>query len=301
VEYIDGDVPGIQSEVEYELTEIPEAGYELLSISCEDGDGLPVGEAGVFVAEPSQDIACTLTNDDVNLATFSVTKTFDDGNPGSVEVTISCNTGLPLSQSKDISAVAGVTFVVTDFENGAMDCDITETAGAEGYATEYFDGTSPSAEGCFHENVTLGDDLVCEINNSLSPVDIQVTKSWIDDKQQFQTPYVAEATYACANEQFGNAQGELFFDGNPDTESFSVFPHWDGTTTCTVIESLFEGGVEPDDSACEGLLVTPGSGASCEIINLRLYEGIPTLSRHGLVISAMLMLLIGLVFVRRGL
>ena len=86
-------------------------------------------------------------------------------------MTISCTTGLPLEQSKVISESDDVTFVVTNFEHGDMDCAITETKGADGYSAEYFDGVATSAGGCIYEGVLLGEQNTCDITNSLLPVD----------------------------------------------------------------------------------------------------------------------------------
>lgn len=232
-------------------------------------------------------------------ATFRVVKTFDDGNPGSVEVTLSCNTGLPLVQSDDIAEGDDVTFVVTDFADGTMDCEVTETAGFDGYAQSYYDLTTTSPDSCVFEDVALNSGQGCEISNSLQFVTVEVTKEWIDENPQFDAVNYAEATYTCSNEQFVETFGSLEFFGNPDTEGFDVFPHWDGTTTCTVTESVVEGGVEADASDCQSVSVTVGGSASCTIVNTRMYEGIPTLSQYGLALMAFLMLGLGFVAFRR--
>ena len=234
-----------------------------------------------------------------SIARFPVEKLFDDGNPGEVQVSIDCNTGLPLSQTTTIAQGDGVTFVVTDFNEGELDCEITETSGANGYDQEYFFGDASSDESCVYEGVEFETANVCIINNVLEPVEVVVTKEWIDDNPQFNAQNIAEATFSCVNEQFQQAFGTLRFVGNGDTDSFDVFPHWDGTTVCDVTESFLEGGVEADSSDCQGLSVTPGSGASCTIVNTRLFEGIPTLSQYGLALLAMLMLGIGFVAFRR--
>jgi len=228
---------------------------------------------------------------------FEVSKDFDDENPMEVEVTISCNTGLPLQQTTMISEGNPVVFVVTDYVPGTLECEVTEVV-PPGYSVTYTLDETVSVESCIFTDAVAGD-LGCVIENTLDPVDVVVTKTWLDDNPQFQSPYVAEAGYACVNEQFEDAEGELFFNGNPDTESFSVFPHWDGTTTCTIIETPIEGNVESDDDDCEGLSVAPGSGVECTIVNSRLYAGIPTLGAYGLALLTMLMLGLGLLATRR--
>ncbi len=232
-------------------------------------------------------------------AGFAVNKTFDDGNPAEVTVTISCNTGLPLQQSDTISEGDGVVFIVRDFEDGALNCDITETAGGAGYDVSYDNGVGVSDTSCTFENANIGLRYTCNITNSLLPVDVDVTKWWMDENPQFNAVNIARADYSCVNEVFFQVFGELEFFGDGDTQSFTVFPDWDGSTTCTVTETVVENGVEFDDSECASLSVSPGSGASCNIYNTRLYEGIPTLSQYGLGILALLMLGVGFVAFRR--
>lgn len=235
-------------------------------------------------------------------ARFKTDKFFNDGNPGEVEVTITCNTGLPLEQTTTISEGDGVTFVVGDFNDGEMDCTISEVVPA-GYAPEYFSPIgvpiSVGTEGCTFSGVNHGLTYDCDIANSLLSVDFDVTKEWIDENPQFNPENFAEANYTCSGEQFPDTFGQLQFIGDPGFASFNVYPHWNGLTTCTVTESLVDGGVEVDSSDCQSVSVTLGNDAACTIVNTRLFEGIPTLSQYGLALLAMLMMGIGFVAYRR--
>lgn len=236
-------------------------------------------------------------------ATFAVTKVFDDLNPAEVEVRISCNTGLPLEQTADIDQDGGVVFVVRDFEDGGMNCSIDENPAPGGYLPFYSvdDGFSfPSETSCDYADITHGQGNTCLVLNQLQRVLVEVTKQWLDDNPDFDALNYAEAVFDCDNEQFGaQAFGSLEFLGNGAVDGFFVFPHWDGTTRCDVTESVVETGVEADSSDCQGLSVTPGNGASCTIVNTRIYEGIPTLDRFGLGLLALLMLGLGFVAFRR--
>jgi hypothetical protein len=79
---------------------------------------------------------------------------------------------------------------------------------------------------------------------------------------------------------------------------FSVFPHWDGSTSCSVTEDP-EVGVLQDVSNCDSIALAPGLDGECTIVNTRLFAGIPTMSQYGLALLALLMLGIGLVAYRR--
>ncbi|MDX1554563.1 MAG: IPTL-CTERM sorting domain-containing protein [Xanthomonadales bacterium] len=232
---------------------------------------------------------------------FFVSKVFDDGNTAEVEVTLSCNTGLPLQQTTTISAGDPVNFVVVDFVDGTLDCEVTEEVPA-GYTASYDDGTTVSADSCVYEDIAgaTSPANACTITNSLNQVAVDVTKVWIDENPQFNAQNVANAEWDCSNVAFGADSGLLQFFGNPGEDSFAVYPDWDSGTTCSVTEvELLESGIEVDDSDCQGIVVFPGVGGSCTIFNTRLYEGIPTLSQYGLGILALLMLGVGFVAVRR--
>jgi hypothetical protein len=263
-------------------------------------------------------------------ATFEVSKDFTDDNPNGVEVTISCNTGLPLEQSKVITEGAGVEFVVVDFDDGEMDCEITEESLA-GYDAVYFDGTTNSSTSCEFLDVGFESEFSCSITNTPGPVEVEIIKDWVfegsSDPQGIDQRY--ELTLWCDaeivdGEQVGDAQetpsgfpgpfcglivlegvqGSFFadwckvFEGEgPDSFTAEVIPEFP-ESHCFVIERLFDDAVEVDNG-CQNITVSAGVGASCTITNTVFFEGIPTLNQYGLALLALLMLGVGFVGFRR--
>jgi uncharacterized repeat protein (TIGR01451 family) len=281
---------------------VPDGFYEFSRSAECDVD--PVADQGSYV--------CTITNAPTR-ATFHVVKGFDDDNPSPVAVTVSCDTGLPLEQTKmivdDNDPNGGVDFVVVDFTTGTLDCEITEEE-VPGYLPWYTNrsvGSEGRDDGCFYSDVVGGADHSCFIRNDLQQVRIDVTKRWIDDNPQFNNPTYAKADWNCYNVQLddrgffgchGDDCGTLHFYGTVSTDSFHVFPDWDGSTYCSVEERVFESGVESSGN-CGRVYVMPGQGNACTITNTRFYEGIPTLSQYGLAILALLMLGVGMLGFRR--
>ncbi|MEJ8566552.1 IPTL-CTERM sorting domain-containing protein [Elongatibacter sediminis] len=248
-------------------------------------------------------------------------------------MTISCNTGLPLEQSKNITEAEGVEFVVTEFDDGELDCVITED-GATGYDAEYDDGTTTSATSCEYLDVTHGDELTCEITNAPSPVDVVIEKNWVfegsNDPQGIDQRYdltlwcdaeivdgynifdpnqeaPAENGPGCGliivKQESGQLIGPIhnwcktFYGEGPDGFNAQVIPEYPDSH-CFVEERVYDDAVEVDNG-CQNLVVSAGQGASCTITNTVFFEGIPTLSEYGMAILVLLMLGVGLVGFRR--
>lgn len=234
-------------------------------------------------------------------ARFLVAKDFNDDNEAEVEVTLSCNTGLPLEQTTTISEGDGVNFVIGDFEQGALNCTVTE-APVDGYSTFYDDTDGVSPDDCSWEDLQ-GGQYTCAIDNELEQSVVTVTKEWIDENPQFDAINYAEAYWSCSNvasDGFSGSSGYLDFYGNPGSDTFNTYPDWENGTTCSITEvGVPDGGIEIDDSDCQTIVLFPGEDASCTIVNTRLYEGIPTLSHYGLAVLALMMLGMGLVGFRR--
>jgi hypothetical protein len=315
--YVDGDAPVIKSNVVYTLSETPIDGYAVESIECIDSDSLdPLGAQ--FTPARAQNIACTVTNDDTvsNTAQFMVTKDFTDDNPGEVQVYIDCNTGLILDQTKTITEEDHVTFVVTDFTPGNLNCTVFEEPVPAGYSESFdagldFEDDTPGVgdvfveeDGC-HFEVVEGGDFYCTIINTLEPVEVVVEKLWIGEFEANGLPRYASADYDCYNVRpdasgpTGSVSGGLNFDGDSTDTIPDLYPDWDGSSYCEVSELHVDNPVEPDDSDCSHVVVTPGVGGSCTIYNTLFLEGIPTLSKQALALLALLMLGVGLVGFRR--
>lgn len=264
-------------------------------------------------------------------ATFLVTKDFDDDNPMPVQVALDCNTGLPLFQTGTLhdGDAAGLNpgqfteleFIIVDFEPGDLNCEVYETSVPFGYEAGYNgdygeDGVAASAgetdDACVYTGIESAD-FTCEIYNSLQEVDLTVNKEWIDDNPGFNLPTWVEIEVQCfnlaENMPFGPDAGYCELEGGADVcftdyidpaypGNYGFYPHWNGSTYCTVTESL-EPGAEGDVSDCASVPLAPGVDGECTIVNTRLYEGIPTLSQYGLILMALMMLGVGMVAFRR--
>jgi subtilisin-like proprotein convertase family protein len=245
-------------------------------------------------------------------AQITVSKDFADGNPAEVEVNLSCNTGLILDQSKLITEGDPVHFVVTDYDDGELNCTVTETP-VDGYDSTYFNGTDSNTLSCEFEDLPWSASRSCSITNTPEPVDVVVYKDWVIEGSgsDLFDPYY-ELTIGCDGEIVDGddaGDGTYYYsfqnsDGIQDTSyEVEVVPYWDGGTHCWVNESGFDDAVEVSSdcgsSGNGGLLAQLGEGDSCSVTNTVFYEGIPTLSTYGLAVLALLMLGLGFAGFRR--
>ncbi|MEE4217579.1 MAG: IPTL-CTERM sorting domain-containing protein [Xanthomonadales bacterium] len=254
--------------------------------------------------------------------TFRVTKHFTDGNPMDVEVTITCNAGLPLTQTAKISEDKLVTFSMTSFTAGEMNCDIAEVTPA-GYTPVYTagvtesgfaEGYSDDAEGCHFEGVAFGG-FTCDITNAPDPVQIAIEKDWnIDgsggypvDTRYLLTLYcnseIVEADNECppiddlrTRARFGGWCKQ--FSGDDSAIHIAQVVPTYPSAHCMVIEQAMSSAVEVDNG-CLDIEVSAGNGTSCLITNTVFFEGIPTLSQYSLALLGLLMLATGLAGFRR--
>jgi len=281
-------------------------------------------------------LICITAQASVEITSFTVTKNFTDDenggpfNPTEVKVTINCFTGLPLTQSQSIDQNQEVEFVVEDFADGTLDCDISEDVDAPelaGYTPTYTaDGDSDGAaddEGCHFSDVSLGEENTCAIVNDPDPVEVEIEKDWIivgsggdQVDQHFELTLYCDSYIVgsgpktpghikdCGNFLVANGKGSkpyeycLELDGEGDsTFTPHVIPEWPGAQ-CWVDETVYDDSAEVDNG-CGNINVSHGEGDSCLITNTVFFEGIPTLSQYGMAIMALLMLGVGLVGFRR--
>ena len=158
--------------------------------------------------------------------------------------------------------------------------------------------------GCFYEDIHPNDggsQNYCEITNTLQPSTLTVDKIWLDfeDHPSF-VLNDASVTVSCSAVA-PNEQSEFiwYLSGNDESQSFNIYPRWQGDTVCTVTENVWENGIISE--GCDGSFAfVPGSpAASCEMTNTFFAEGIPTLSEWGLIIMTLLMMGVGFVAMRR--
>lgn len=225
-------------------------------------------------------------------ARFQVTKTFEDGSTGEVDVRLTCNAGLPLEQEFTIAGGdAGVTFTVTDFQPGAMNCEVTETSGPDGYTPVYNNG-----QGC--EWTAIQPAIYsCEITNLADPATFTVMTTLevngSDDVSDIEVTITCDSAISEANG--GLTLSSLM--GDADTLVATVDTS-SGEPVCSAAVTSMVSGLETTDD-CDNRSISVGGSSSCTIVYTVFFEGIPSLNRHGLAVLILLMLGAGAIGFRR--
>lgn len=163
-------------ELDCRLTEVVPSSYEPV---YDDGSPGSVNCSWDDITDGAME-SCHITNE-YRFAVFEVSKTYSDFNTDPVWITIECNTGLPLSQSflTDPGPGGGVTFLVTEFDDGTLDCEISEDV-PPGYEPVYHDGAATSGVNCAFSDVSRGDVNTCDITNESIHADFTVSKEYTD-------------------------------------------------------------------------------------------------------------------------
>lgn len=253
-------------------------------------------------------------------AYFKVQKQFIDGNDETpATFNISCNAGTPLTNTITVQpdneplGALEVTFSVTNFEDGALDCRVWEET-PENYSAVYecfSDGNCTATESeCSFLDTSLGQDNLCVIRNYPAAVEVIVANDWVYDGEGPELTTDVTVALECRNfiAGDGNNQGDSMYWSwvfGPDTVAqtatvYPVFPSETDSTECQTVAWSDISAVSSYGLCTEWTPVIPGTDSlDCTVTSTIVFEGIPTLNRSGLILASLLMLLTGLVFVRR--
>ncbi|MFC1720301.1 IPTL-CTERM sorting domain-containing protein, partial [Pseudomonadota bacterium] len=252
-------------------------------------------------------------------ATFVAQKQFTDGNNITpVTFNFKCTGGTVLNSSKTIFPDADgfgpyqVAFNVGDLPSGAVECDITEEP-VVGYTPEYeceSDATCSTSEGagpCLFQSVQAGVTGSCLVRNQVDPVEITVTKEWLYKREDTVVNDSVEISLYCSYvaDGDGDSTGEVMswtweFDGSPASNVATLYPDFNGETECWTQEHAIASAIESESTCSAPVSILLGdTERDCDVTNTVFFEGIPTLNPYGLALISALMLLTGLISVRR--
>jgi hypothetical protein len=193
-----------------------------------------------------------------------------------------------------------------------VNCAIWESA-LPGYTPEYdcpSDSCTTGVEGagpCYFPGVKANQQDLCLIINEVDPVELTVTKEWLYEREENALEDDADIELYCSDvfDGVGQTNGKVMrwswlFDGNPASHVAAVYPDFEGNTKCWTEEHIKSSAVETESTCSYPVSIAVGDDKrTCTVTNTVFFEGIPTLSQYGLILISALMLLTGLIAVRR--
>jgi len=227
-------------------------------------------------------------------ASISIRAGFDGAYLDRIEVEVLCSTGTLLENSFGLGPGEHMEMVPENFSPGRTFCQVRAVALA-GYSVTY-SADSPGKHvsdrnGCQFSPLEAGAENSCLIEVTQDPVLLTVYKEWLGGSG---TDEDVKVTLECES---GEWPGPLRInEGSPGSWHIrNIDPEG---ILCNVSEEVRDN-FRPDIIDCQGLLVLPGKGEECTLINTRIVKRIEMLNRYGRIVMILLILGFGLVAVRR--
>ena len=250
-------------------------------------------------------------------AQFTVQKRFVDLNDETpVTLNIQCTNGQPnqssvtvLPNNDGFFGQYEVNFVIDNIANGEVSCEIWESP-VLGYSATYScfsEGECAAEENrCTFTDAKIDQGNLCVIRNYPDPVSVTVATEWFFGAQTEEVDASVSIRLICMNVLDGdgdwvNNMMTWSWDFYPDSEpeTVSIVPEFDGSTQCMTERTDGVSAIESFSTCEDWQDVLPGQDLNCTVTNTVFFEGIPTLSRSGLLLFSVLMLLTGAIAFRR--
>jgi hypothetical protein len=229
-----------------------------------------------------------------SLASVTATTHVDEHLFSALDVELVCGKGNVANQTSTITGVGRVTLKEGDFEAASINCRVKAIPPA-GYSVSYETrGDSSSLvdrNGCLFARITQGQSNDCEISLTQEPVRLTVYKKWVGASGQEQD---VQISLECESGEFSGYR--YINEGSPNGwEIRDIDPEG---ILCNVSETVRDN-FNPDIIDCQGLYILPGKGEECTLVNTKIVKRIEMLNRYGKLIMIFLVLVVGLVAMKR--
>lgn len=227
-------------------------------------------------------------------ALVTVSAQFESSLLPSLDVELSCGAGHP--DNRALTLVQPGREMLLDRFSGSVPAQCQVRADLPpGYSVAYRivggDESMPNRNRCRFLSSASGQTIDCQIEVTQNPVKLMVYKKWIGGSGEEQDVRVS---LECESGEYSGYR--YINEGSPDGwEIRNIHP--DGIL-CNVSEQVRDN-FEADIIDCQGLYVLPGKGEECTLLNTKIVKRIEMLNRYGRFIMIFLILMVGLVAMRR--
>ena len=230
----------------------------------------------------------------VNSMTLTVDTSFDPILLNDVEVTLVCTSGSPGRLVTRMGANSVYEWRVSDIDQDATYCQ-AYAALPRGFSVEYNssgDAAFKSDEnGCQYAEVATAQSNHCLMVISQDHVPLTVYKKWVGASGD-------EADIAVNLDCEGRPVESTRFINQGLAATWQLTRIPPEGLVCRVDEASGETYVS-DENDCKDLIVLPGRGEACTMVNTKVVKRIEMLNRYGKVIMILVMMTAGLIAVRR--
>ena len=227
-------------------------------------------------------------------ALLTIDARFESSRLAELELELMCNSGKPVKEYNTLSNDGPFDWTINFPPNAPTVCQLAARL-PEGYSATYIAGgdsiSKSGPNGCQFRRITAGDQNQCRVEVTQDPVRLEVYLEWVGPSGE--EPDV-RVSLECESGQYS---GYRYVNaGSPDGwEIRDIDPEG---ILCNVSEEVRDT-FRPDIIDCQGLLILPGKGEACTLINTKIVKRIEMLNRYGKVIMILLVLAVGLVAARR--
>jgi hypothetical protein len=229
-----------------------------------------------------------------NLANFDLSLQFDPQFLSEVEIELLCNSGEPRRQQIKLSTPGRERLNLARFNDREPVCQMRALL-PHGYSVEYQSASEDkhraNEHGCQFTALSHGQTYSCRVGITQSAVPLTVYKKWVGGTDQ--EPDVS-IQLVCGDRRFPEPR----FINRTSPGGWEVSDISVNGLSCDVHEKPGDTFIA-DQSDCQGLLLFPGRGAECTMVNTKVVKRIEMLNRYGKAIMILVMLVAGLIAVRR--
>ena len=227
-------------------------------------------------------------------ATISVSAQFEPRLLPSLEIDLFCGRDHPDNRSITLSGPGHKVLLEGARESSKAGCRVRADL-PPGYSVTYHavghTDSTVSGNGCLFPPSVSGEQNDCQLGVTQNPVMLMVYKKWIGGSGEEKDVRVS---LDCES---GDYSGYRYInEGSPDGWEIRDI-HPDGIL-CNVSEQVRDN-FEADIIDCQGLFVLPGKGEECTLLNTKIVKRIEMLNRYGKFIMIFLILVAGLLAMKR--
>ncbi len=231
---------------------------------------------------------------DTTQSTIIVELQYEPDFPGSAGIQLLCSFGEPRKREWSLNTSENLELAIIDFATSGATCQLWATP-EPGYSASYSvsgdAAFTADKNGCQFARFSGGQLNHCQILLKQDPVELMVYKEWIGGSGQEQD---VEISLECESGEYSGVR--YVNEGSPSGWKISQFDP--KGVLCNVTEAARDT-FRPDIIDCQGLLVLPGKGEECTLVNTKIVKRIEMLNRYGKIVMIVLVLAVGLVAARR--